>query len=210
VVDDGLGMSAEQLAHLFEPFNRLGREGSVEGTGIGLVLSRQLMTLMRGSIEVRSEAGRGTRVHLTLPALAAAPQRVPAPAARAEAPEAPAGSLLYIEDNPVNARLVRELLARWPALRFTHAEDGARGIEAARRVQPDVVLVDMRLPDMDGADVLRALRADPALREPRLVALSASAMPDEVERARRCGAEDYWTKPIDFERFLADLRRVLA
>jgi CheY-like chemotaxis protein/anti-sigma regulatory factor (Ser/Thr protein kinase) len=216
VDDDGLGMSREQLAHLFEPFNRLGRERStIEGTGIGLVLTRQLVQLMQGRLDIVSELNRGTRVALRLPSLPAAAACAPvapsAPAAPADEPDAPmpCGTVLYIEDNEVNLLVVQQLLARWSSLKLVHAEDGGSGIEAARRLQPDLVLLDMRLPDVDGLQVLQALRTDAATAALRVVALSASAMPEEVAAARDAGADEYWTKPLDFARFLNDVRRLL-
>ncbi|HJW11396.1 MAG TPA: ATP-binding protein, partial [Albitalea sp.] len=215
VVDDGLGMTTAQLARLFEPFNRLGREhGDVEGTGIGLALTRELVHLMHGQIEVDSDPGRGTQVRLILPAPpASAPADAgtePALLASAAAGDVgPQGVVLYIEDNAVNLLLVDQFLSRWPGVRFEQAEDGQRGIDAARALRPDLVLLDMQLPDMDGHQVLRALRDDPVTARSRVVVLSASAMPEEVARIRRAGATDYWTKPLDFERFMADMRRLL-
>jgi len=118
--------------------------------------------------------------------------------------------VLYIEDNPVNQLLVEQLLARWSAVRLVQAEDGTNGIELARSLRPDLVLLDMQLPDMDGFAVLDALRADPATRDLRVIALSASAMPELVAQAFAHGAADYWTKPLDFDRFLADMQGLLA
>jgi len=133
-----------------------------------------------------------------------------APAGSTEDAASPAGVVLCIEDNPVNLLLVEQLLARWCAVRLVQAENGANGIELARSLRPDLVLLDMQLPDMDGLAVLGALRADPATRDLTVVALSASAMSESVAQARAHGAADYWTKPLDFDRFLADVRGLLA
>ncbi len=221
VSDDGLGMTAEQLAHLFEPFNRLGRQhGTVEGTGLGLSLTRQLLQRMQADIQVHSREGQGTDVRLQLPALGHS--AVPAPGLAAAsgpdtvAPAAPAagtalaGCVLYIEDNPVNTLLVEQFLSRFPHLRVHTAADGASGVQRAAELQPDLVLLDMHLPDMDGVEVMRRLRAHPDTRRLRVVALSASAMADDVERAMQAGALDYLTKPLDFKLFEAGLRRSLA
>jgi len=216
IADTGLGMTHEQLDQLFEPFNRLGREHSeIEGTGIGLVLTRQLLVLMQGDLAIESEAGRGTTVRVTLQQADAVSQRgdlVTRPAAwQGEAgTEHPEGVVLYIEDNPINLLIVEQLLLGWPGIRLVQAETGQQGIELAQSLQPDLVLLDMRLPDMSGPQILNAFKADPRTAELRVVALSASAMPDEVALARRCGAFDYWTKPLDFDRFMADLKRLLA
>jgi len=219
VIDDGIGMTREQLDHLYEPFNRLGRErGGVEGTGIGLALTRQLVRLMQGRLDVDSESGRGTRVRIWLPAHApAAAREAPSLAAPARAlatgehggAASPSGVVLYIEDNPVNLLLVEHLLARWSGVHLVQAEDGKSGIELTRSLRPDLVLLDMQLPDMDGLAVLQCLRRDPATRDLAIVALSASAMPEAVSQARAAGVVDYWTKPLDCDRFLADVHRLL-
>ena len=215
VADTGIGMTQEQLDGLFEPFNRLGREYSeIEGTGIGLVLTRQLLTLMDGELDVESEEGHGTTVHVTLMRADAAQPSAPRALAGSPAHDAdedePEGTVLYIEDNPINLLLVEQLLLRWPGIRLLQAETGEKGIELAQALQPDLVLLDMRLPDMSGPEVLEELHAHHRTSELRVVALSASAMPEEVEAARDSGAHDYWTKPLDFDRFTADLKRLLA
>jgi PAS domain S-box-containing protein len=215
VADTGLGMTRDQLDHLFEPFNRLGRERSgIEGTGIGMALTRQLTELMGGTIEVHSESGRGTTVHIALP-LAATGAAPSLPAADASLPGDGTGpdcrgTVLYIEDNAVNQLIVQQMLARWPQLKLVIAENGGRGLALARQLRPDLVLLDMRLPDMSGVQWLDALRADAATRDLRVVALSASAMPDEVSRASEGGVLEYWTKPLDLRGFLDGIHRLLA
>ncbi len=212
VRDNGIGMTEQQRAGLFQPFNRLGRERSgVQGSGIGLVLVRQLVGLMGGELLLESRAEEGTVARVTLPAAAASPMP-PQPVPVREPPGAvdmPAGRVLYIEDNPINAILVEQLFARWPQTQLVVAADGRSGIEQAKALRPDLVLLDMQLPDMDGAGVLRVLKADPATRELPVVALSASAVAQDVQAAREAGAMDYWTKPIDFDRFIEGLCRLL-
>ena len=207
IEDNGFGMSPEQLAHLFEPFNRLGRDRTrIEGTGIGMTLTRQLVALMDGSLEVDSEPERGTRVTVNLAATTEPPTRGgvlhrPAPGDNPAA--APQGRVLYIEDNLVNILLLQEFFRRWPEVRLDVAENGEDGIRLAAELDPDLILLDMQLPDMEGIDVLAALnRRDTALAR-RTVSLSASAMQTEVDRALAAGASDYWTKPLDFTRFEA-------
>ncbi|NRF71448.1 PAS domain S-box protein [Aquincola sp. S2] len=227
VADDGLGMSPRQLAGLFEPFNRLGREhGQIEGSGIGLALTRQLIQLMGGEIDVTSREGEGTTVRVSLPWEPPAPARaeherawhpteagaLPGDAAARQATgndAEPAGVVLYIEDNAVNALLVEQLLKRWPRVSVAHAADGASGLERARALQPDLVLLDMHLPDLDGAEVLGRLRADDSTRALTVIALSASAMPEEQAAARAAGAVAYWTKPLDFAQFLSCIGQLL-
>jgi CheY-like chemotaxis protein len=132
-----------------------------------------------------------------------------APASAADRHAAPA-RLLYIEDNPVNALLVHELLVGRPAVQLTLADNGVAGVQQARVLQPDLILVDMLLPDIDGHAVLRALRADPRTARIRCVALSANATPGDLQAALAAGFTDYWTKPIHFEQFLLDLGALLG
>lgn len=209
IVDTGRGMDAQQLAHLFEPFNRLGREGEgIDGTGIGLVLTKYLVELMGGRLSLSSEPERGTTATLLLPLAEQALEGTPAPAPVAPA-AALSGQVLYIEDNPTNQLLVRSMLADWPTLRLAVADAGEPGLRQAAAERPDLILLDMRLPDMDGLQVLRRLKADADLACIPVVALSASAMPDDVDQALRAGAAEYWTKPLRLTQFRDDLRRVL-
>jgi len=212
LADTGLGMTPEQLAHLFEPFNRLGREQSgIQGTGIGLALTQQLTELMGGRIHVESAVGEGTTVHIVLPS-AAARQIVAQPPTASPAVPArdPEGTVVYIEDNAINLMLVEQFVARWPRLRLERAVTGREGLELMRRLQPDLVLLDMHLPDFTGLQLLQLIAADPAIRHQRVVIVSADAMSNEVDRGAAAGALEYWTKPLDLDRFGADLRRLLA
>jgi CheY-like chemotaxis protein len=173
---------------------------------------------MQGRIQIESQLGQGTGVRVSLPMPdrpsphgdAPSPAVATLPSATMPLADDPTGVVLYIEDNPVNLMVVEELLARWPEVRLVQAGDGAAGLALARSMRPDLVLLDMRLPDMDGIDVLAGLRSDDATRDLRVIVLSASAMPDDVTAARRAGAYDYWTKPLDFDHFLRELRRLLA
>ncbi len=211
VRDTGRGLSAEQCAQLFQPFNRLGAErGAIPGTGIGLAIVHHLVRLMGGDVSVESEPGQGSDFRVTLPASPApdASDHAPLSGYHAEPLDAHAGSrlqVLYIEDNPVNVLLVQELVALRPDVQLSVAVDGLSGVERARAERPHVVLVDMQLPDIDGFEVLRRLRADALLDGATIVALSANAMPEDVNRARVAGFDDYWTKPIDFNAFLRNL-----
>jgi CheY-like chemotaxis protein/nitrogen-specific signal transduction histidine kinase len=213
VRDNGLGMSSGQKAQLFQPFNRLGRErSSVQGTGIGLVLVRQLVGLMGGELAIDSEPERGTVVEVILPASDDRPQAANAVVGEPGdgAGPSPKGVVLYVEDNPINAILVEQLLGRWPGTQLVIASDGATGLTQARALLPHVILLDMQLPDMDGLEVLHRLKADPATRELTVVALSANAVDADIQAALAAGAQDYWTKPIDFERFAQGMRQLLA
>jgi PAS domain S-box-containing protein len=224
VSDTGPGMSPQQLAHLFEPFNRLGAERTaVEGTGIGLVIVKRLLDLMHGRVGVSSAPGTGSSFKVWLP-LAAAPSAVGAQAAPAgdHTPAADDAALLqtptasgltaarghqrtvlYAEDNVINVELVRQVMRMRPHWQLEVALCGQQAIEMARHRPPDLLLLDMHLGDMSGLDVSDAL-ADhtPTTAVPR-VALSADAMPDQINEARARGFVDYLTKPLDVGRFLA-------
>lgn len=212
VHDNGRGLSAEQLARLYEPFNRLGaeREG-IPGAGMGLSIVHQLVHDMGGELTVDSAMGAGSRFVVRLPA-AGASARPAAPTPDAPAAEPPPTTLrvLYIEDNPVNEMLVREMLALRPQVALQSAPDGGSGISRACHWRPDLVLLDLQLPDMTGTEVLRSLRAVPELAGSRFVALSANAMPQDVSQALADGFDEYWTKPLNLQRFLADIDALAA
>jgi PAS domain S-box-containing protein len=204
IADTGIGMSSAKLARLFEPFNRLGAESSsVEGTGIGLVLSRRLAELMKGDLRIESVVGEGTIATLTL-------ERSNDPSALPRNPSPPSqhGALeeslrvLYAEDNEVNVELVRHVVQLRPSVIFEVAMNGASALVQARHNPPDLMLVDMNLGDMTGIELARALEADPATRRIRLVALSADALPEQIRAAIAAGFESYLTKPVNFRDLL--------
>ena len=217
VRDTGLGLDPEQVAALFQPFNRLGQErGTQEGTGIGLVVTRRLVELMGGQIGVSSSPGVGSVFWIEL-ARAEAQDGAMAgegiTAGSAAVPAAPAGAprtLLYVEDNPANLRLVQEIVRFRPDLRLLSAPDGPAGLALARTERPDVVLMDLNLPGMGGFEVLERLRADPAGAAIPVIALSANAMAHDVERGLAAGFDHYLTKPIDIDKFNEAIDGVLA
>ena len=216
VRDTGRGLSSEQIASLFEPFNRFGVESEgIEGTGIGLTIVKALVDGMGGRIEVESSPGRGTVFAVTLPAAAIADALDDGDAGPDTVPDllgAPgverSGTILYIEDNHVNVLLVEELVRTVGGLGVVSEPTGAAGVERALSLRPDLVLVDLQLPDFDGYEVLRRLRADPRTRAIPCIALSANAMREDIERGLASGFADYWTKPIDFAVFIAALHRL--
>ena len=205
IADTGLGMTPDKLARLFEPFNRLGAEKTkIEGTGIGLVLSRRLVELMNGELTVDSVVGRGTTATVILPS-AEEPDTGPG----ALAPPSQHGvldrglSVLYAEDDEVNAELVRQVASLRPGVALRVAGTGAAALKIAQQEPPDLMLIDMNLGDMTGAQLARALRQNPITRSIRLVALSADALPEQIDAAIAGGFESYLTKPIDFRRLLS-------
>jgi signal transduction histidine kinase/CheY-like chemotaxis protein len=211
VEDTGEGLSAENLGQLFQPFNRLGQGAKgEEGTGIGLVVSKRLVELMGGEIGVESTVGKGSVFWLELNL---ASERNPAPGRNAPAAvmatQAAAGprqrKLLYVEDNPANLMLVEDLVARRPDLRLLSARDGVRGVEIARAELPDVILMDINLPGISGVRALRILREDPATAHIPVVALSANAIPRDIEKGLQAGFYRYLTKPIKVDEFMQTL-----
>jgi len=211
VADEGPGIDAALVPRLFQAFERLDVDGAVEGTGIGLALSRHLVALMQGSIGVRSAVGQGSVFWLRLPA-GAEPAPMLALAAPADAQALPARrrSVLYIEDNEVNQILMAGMLAHRPSIDLRMAGLPEEGLAMVAAEPPDLVLLDIQLPGMDGFEVLRRMRELPALRRLPVVAVSANAMPDDLEDARRAGFADYLTKPVDMQRLLAVVDQALA
>ncbi len=202
IEDSGAGLHPDQIAQLFQPFNRLGQNsGSEEGTGIGLVLSKQLVELMGGSIGVRSTVGVGSvfwfelnsvvKPHLSMEgAEATALFQVPVPKG------AQLHSLLYVEDNPVNMQLVEDIISRYPDIQLLTAVNGHDGIEIARASQPSVIMMDINLPGISGLEALKILREDPTTAHIPVIAVSANALPLDIEKGLKAGLFLYITKPI--------------
>lgn len=213
VRDTGIGVPAERLGELFQPFNRIGAEHSViEGAGVGLALTKQLVEKMSGRVGVVSTEGQGSCFWFELPlaaeeALHGGPGEPAAGAAAREGGEAgPRGRVLYVEDNPANQRLMSDIFEDLDACTLSLAHEAALGIELARAEPPALILMDINLPGIDGYAALAILKADPATRHIPVVALSANAMPADVERGLAAGFADYLVKPLDFTR----LHKVLA
>ena len=213
VRDQGAGMSSQQQRDLFIPFRRLGDEpNATEGAGLGLVISRHLAERQGGSLEVTSSPGQGTTVAIRLNReLVENVEHADFQASTSfgQALAGAAGTIVYVEDDPVNVLLLEQYVALCADVHLVVARDGASGIALARRWMPNLVLLDMQLPDMSGLDVLDRLRADPATSGLRVVALSADAMPAQVTEAIARGAEAYWTKPLALGRFKSELPKFL-
>ena len=211
VVDDGVGMTNEQLKHLFEPFNRLGNEGkAIEGSGIGLTLTRQLVELMKGRLDFDSSPDWGTRARLVLPSCAIPLKLVAEDSGYRDRAARGSAVILYIEDDPVNRILVEQMLLRFEGVDLLLAATGDDGLTMARQQKPDLVLLDMHLPDMTGFDVLHALQGDSRTQNLPVVAVSANAMETDVTKAFELGAVDYWTKPLQLDAFLAGVSAQLG
>jgi CheY-like chemotaxis protein/anti-sigma regulatory factor (Ser/Thr protein kinase) len=209
VSDTGLGLTPEQLAALFQPYNRLGREGSgIEGTGIGLVISRGLTGLMGGTLQASSEAGVGSIFTLRLPAADSAPQPAPRFSDTQPAPYRER-HVHYVEDNETNIEVMRGIFVQRPQVLLDVSMLGLQGLAAIRATRPDLVLLDMQLPDISGLDVLRQMKQDAALAGIPVVVVSADATSLNAEEALRAGALHYVTKPVDVAHFLALVDSVL-
>ena len=213
VTDTGPGIPPAMLTRLFTPFDRLGADRStVEGTGLGLALSKRLVEAMHGTIEVASEVGRGTTLTIALPpATAPSADRDSSGAVAAEAATPTRrGTLLYIEDNVANLRLVERILTYRPGLKLLSAMHGSGGLELALHHRPQAIVLDLHLPDLDGAEVLARLRQDARTRDIPVVILSADATGGQVSRLLAQGATAYLTKPLDVSEFLALIDRLFA
>jgi PAS domain S-box-containing protein len=216
VRDTGPGIPPERMERLFIPFERLGAEQTgVEGTGLGLTLSKRLVELMEGTLGVESTVGQGSTFWVEM-ALAESPvarlekdlKTVLAPTASPASKET--RTVLYVEDNLSNLELLQRLLAHRPGIRFLPAMQGRLGLDLAREHRPDLILLDLHLPDVQGDEVLRRLREDPKTRRIPVVIISADAMPVQINRLMAAGARAYLTKPLDIKKFLDLFYEILS
>jgi CheY-like chemotaxis protein len=211
VRDSGIGIAAHSLPQLFQPFSRVSGS-TAEGTGIGLSISQRLVAMMGGRIGVHSTPGVGSEFWVELPSdqLADPPPPLLTPGVAATPPRpGRRGRVLYVEDNPANLKLVEQIVARHVGVELLMAPSGSLGLDLARSHQPDLLLLDIHLPDIDGFQVLARLRADEATRRMPVVAVTAQAMPDDVKRVLAAGFDGYIAKPLDLARFDELLQRML-
>jgi PAS domain S-box-containing protein len=216
VTDTGLGLTTEKLTQLFQPFNRLGQEKGVEqGTGIGLVVTKRLVEVMKGTIGVESSVGEGTLFWIDL--IATAPPRHDFTQTETDSPTqvfsrnmGVVQTVLYVEDNPANLKLVTMLFARRKDLRLLTAENGNLGVELAQAHLPDVILMDINLPGISGLKVMSILGKDSATAHIPIIALSANANPGDIERGLNAGFLRYLTKPIKVDELMDTLDLGLA
>ncbi len=213
VSDTGPGIAPDKMARLFTPFDRLGAEQSeIEGTGLDLALSRRLAEIMRGTLDATSTVSQGSTFWVEL-------DRADAPAHLAEQPADPGRgglvatddtrTVLYVEDNLSNLKLIQEVLTLRPGIRLLSGMQGQLGLDLAREHRPDLILLDLHLPDMGGMDVLRLLRDNPQTRDIPVAVISADATSGQINRLLAAGAREYLTKPLDIKKFLLLLDETL-
>ena len=212
--DTGLGLRLDQQAQLFQAFNRLGQEaGGVEGTGIGLVVAKQLVGLMGGAIGVQSTVGEGSVFWFELDAVdgPVVPMDIgdATPGLPVSTRPARESTLLYVEDNPANMKLVQKIIERYPDIRLLMASDGIAGVELARTALPDVILLDINLPGINGFETLKMLRDDPLTASIPALAISANAMQSDIKKGQEAGFMRYLTKPIKVDEFMLALNAAL-
>ena len=213
VVDTGIGIPPERLTEVFQPFNRLNAECSeVEGTGIGLTITQRLVEMMDGHIGVESQPDVGSRFWVELPAEHYSPPELAGEAldTNDDAEPMASASVLCIDDNPVNLKLVAQILGMRPHLRLMTAHAPELGIELALGHLPDLILLDINMPGMDGYQVLDVLKSSPRLKTIPVVAVTANAMPRDIARGKQAGFADYLTKPLHIHHFLQVLDALLA
>src|SRR5207248_2345424 len=206
VADMGSGIASEKLSRLFTPFDRLGAEqSSVEGTGLGLALSARIMHAMGGGIGASSQMGRGSTFWVDLPRAEPPSAKVPETDNAEPVPELKSAqgkrTILYIEDNLSNLNLVQEILRQQPQVELLSAMQGRLGLDLARKHSPDLILLDVHLPDLDGWDVFSQLQVEEATRKIPVIVLSADATARQIQQFMTAGARDYLTKPLDVARF---------
>ena len=214
ITDTGLGIAQQDIQRLFTPFERLGATHSaIEGTGLGLALSKHLIEAMHGEMGIESTVGQGTTLWIELPTVVA-PEEC-AECAYEESleeskPLIPKRLVLCIEDNLSNLRLIERVLKNQPQVTLLSAMQGSLGLELAAQHRPDLILLDLHLPDMMGDEVLRRLQATPATCDIPVVMVSADATTGQMERLLATGASDYLTKPLDVKQFMGVLNKNLA
>ncbi len=215
VIDTGPGIPLEQQAKLFVPFQRLGADRTaIEGTGIGLVICKKLAEAMGGSIHFHSQVGVGSHFWLEVPTATVTTGQTAAVGIKATPNQVDAaasilGRVLYVEDNPFNLAIVQMIFRKFPGIEFLTTENAEDGLALIRHTPPDLVLMDNNLPGMSGLEAMKALKSDPMTCHIPVVAVTASAMPQDIQSGIEAGFTAYLTKPFNVEELIVLVRRVL-
>ena len=210
IADTGPGIPPQKQGQLFQPFRRLGAESTdIEGTGIGLTITKRLIELMDGRIGFETEVGRGSTFWIELPLAGEATAGAGTAAASAGSPKDRSGdvrtirhTILYVEDNPASQKLMEEIVGRVPNLALISARDAESGLELAKEHRPDVIVMDINLPGVDGFEALKRLREIEHTRHIPVIALTANAMPGDMEMGAKAGFHRYLTKPVNIDEVL--------
>ena len=215
IKDTGIGIAPPALNEIFHPFNRhRANDTEVEGAGIGLTLTKALVELMNGSIGVESTVGEGSCFWVDLPIAQITDQVTTPQLTTNDYPtnqnKAEHKTVLYIDDNPVNLKLVKHILATVPNISLVEALSGEAGINIAEAIQPDLLLVDINMPGIDGYEVLHILKNKPAFADKHFVAVTANAMAADVAKGKAAGFSEYLSKPFNISEFKSVLCRLLA
>jgi signal transduction histidine kinase/ActR/RegA family two-component response regulator len=216
VVDDGIGIPADKLGKIFEPFQRAGQEtGPIEGTGIGLAISKRLAEMMKGRVGFTSEVNRGSTFWIEVPVYQAITGELPVRETTSAsvppplAADGPRHKIVYVEDNPSNIAFMRELMEDLPQIELITAPNAELGIELIRARLPGVVIMDVNLPGMSGFEAVQRLRSWPETRDIPVIGLSAAALPRDTARAKEIGFYRYLTKPVKVDQLTATLEELL-
>jgi PAS domain S-box-containing protein len=215
VADTGIGLTPKQISQLFQPFERLGREREdIEGTGIGLALSKELAELMGGSVGVSAQKDKGSQFWVNVKSSKDGFSQSEDPLDSINLPgnnkdnERLKIKLLYIEDNLANLNLFKQLFSLYEEHYIVHATaDPIRGLEIADEELPDIILIDIKMPVMDGFEVLRSLKRNPRTQPIPTLAVSANALPLDIEKALKAGFNEYITKPFNFKTLLKKVEK---
>jgi CheY-like chemotaxis protein len=214
VSDNGIGISEEQMKNLFVPFARLGQDDSgIEGTGIGMTISKQLVELMNGTLEATSEPGVGTVFCVRLPTAEEGKEHSTLDPIVAEGDNEVVtertATFLYIEDNPCNIRLMKFIIEQWPTYSLVVRKNAEKGIKAAAMLNPDIIFMDLHLPGMSGQEAFVELQKNQKTKDIPVIALSADALPTTVEECLQLGFVSYLTKPIKIESLREEIEKCL-
>jgi CheY-like chemotaxis protein len=214
VIDSGLGMDPERLAKIFDPFVRLPTIENIEGTGLGLNIVQELVALMGGTIDVKSEPGVGSHFWINLPLLTEVSEQktpsIPSPNIDQHPEKSGRYQVLYVDDNAQNLKMTQKMLKGYSHFQLSTLQNPKLAIKKALLKRPDIILLDINMPEMDGYQVLAALKAHEQLKMIPVIALTANAMLNDIEQGKAAGFSQYLGKPISQKLLIETIDKVLA